>query len=147
MRCAPAIVSLVAVVVGGCATTPGCPPGTSSDVVLTCQAALGNKGAQLALGKAYEMGDGVPLDIKRAARLYQAAARPTRGVTYVYSPAVGQARAQVLAIRTGEDQPGLPEAMYRLGLMYRDGRGVRQDQRRADALIAEAKAGGYSESK
>lgn len=49
----------------------------------------------------------------------------------------------VLPIRTGMDQQGLPEAQYRLGLMYLEGRGVRRDPKHALKLLGQAAGQGY----
>lgn len=42
------------------------------------------KAAQLELGIRYEEGNGLPVDLKRARKLYRAAAAPSGGATYVY---------------------------------------------------------------
>jgi hypothetical protein len=136
-----AIAIVLSISLGGCVTTKPCPAGGLD--ALTCQAGRGDKSAQLRLGIAYETGDGVPLDLARAARFYRAAAAPVSGTTFVYSPAVGQAPGQVIPIRTGADLPGLAEAQYRLALMYRDGRGVQKDPALADRLFAQAAAQGF----
>jgi TPR repeat protein len=140
-RMAAAILALL--FLGACTIPRDC-GGTGDEIDrLTCRAASGSKQAQLRLGKAYETGSGVAIDLKRAATLYRAASRPTSGTTYVYSPGVGKSRGQVLPLRTGPDTPGLPEATYRLGLMYRDGRGVSRDVERGERLIARAIAAGF----
>jgi hypothetical protein len=70
-----------------------------------------DKTAQFALGQRYESGDGVPVDLKMARRLYQAAATPSGGTTYVYSPPVGaESTGRTLALNAGPAEPGLPEA-------------------------------------
>jgi hypothetical protein len=85
---------------------------------LQCNAARGAKFAQLALGIRYEEGIGVPLDLKKAARLYRQAATATPNTTYVYSPPVGTEKAgRVIPINLGPAEPGLPEAARRLALI------------------------------
>lgn len=126
----------------GCATVTPCP--LDGFAAVQCRAGRGDKFAQLELGKAYEAGTGVPQDLERAADLYRAAAAPVSGTTYVYSPPVGKSRGQVIPIQTGPDQAGLAEAKYRLGLLYRSGRGVERDNERASELIREASEQGYS---
>ncbi len=108
-----------------------------------CGASRGDKLSQLALAKAYENGTGVAQDFTRAAELYRAASSYSSGVTYIYSPAVGNARGQVIPVKTAPDQPGLPEADYRLGLMYRLGKGVDRDEKRALDLIERSVKRGY----
>lgn len=72
------------------------------------------------------------------------AAQDVSGTTYVYSPPVGKrGRGMVLPVRTGVDQKGMAEAKYRLGLMYRDGRGVTKNVPRGEQLISEARAVGF----
>lgn len=125
------LVAAAALAVGGCVTVPvGC---DQADLVprLQCRADLGEKSAQLALAIVYEEGVEVPRDYARAARLYRAAASPTSGTIYVYSPAVGKSPAQVLPLRSGPDQAGLPEAMIRLARLYDQGLGVRRDPAKA----------------
>ena len=95
------------------------------------------------LGKAYEGGAGVPQNYARAADLYRAAAAFSSGTTYVYSPPVGKSAGRVIPIRTGTDQAGLPEAKYRLALLYASGRGVEQDEERAREMIEDAAKAGY----
>ena len=136
-RAAPLWTSLLAL--AGCMTVTPTDCGTGRDVAsLQCRAEQGNKGAQLELGIAYETGAGVAPDLALAARFYKQAATPTSGTTYVYSPGVGQAPAQVLPIRTGPDQPGLNEAMLRLARLYELGLGVRRDPAKAARWRARA---------
>lgn len=131
----------IAAFLSSCVTAQPCP---SDGLAATrCRAARHDKTAQLELARAYEDGSGVVRDQKRAAELYRAAAAPRSGTTYVYSPGVGNARGGVIPIRTGSDQPGLPEAKYRLGMMYRMGRGVERDEEKAASLIEQSLKDGY----
>jgi TPR repeat protein len=121
------LLAAVALAVAGCMTGgSGC-----GDVAgierLQCLSRSGDKHAQLALGRAYEDGDGVAQDYRRAAKLYRAAAAPVSGTIYVYSPPVGRSPAQVLPLRSGPDQPGLAEAASRLARLYELGLGVKRD--------------------
>ncbi|MEA3017205.1 MAG: hypothetical protein QOI38_1927 [Sphingomonadales bacterium] len=76
-------------------------------------AAAGNKRAQLALGIRFETGDGVPVDLRRAARLYRLAAATTHNRD-AYYPSVRMKTAGKL-LRTYETPRfGLPEAQARL---------------------------------
>lgn len=89
---------------------------------LKCDAAMGSKPAQLALGILYETGDGVPQDYKRAAHLYRQAATTMPAVTYVYSPPVGRENmGRVIPVSNGRGTPGLPEAARRLANLENSG--------------------------
>ncbi|MBM6577028.1 sel1 repeat family protein [Microvirga sp. SRT01] len=122
-------------------TTPACPD--FGVAALQCRAERGDKIAQLELGKAYEFGSDLEQNYTRAADLYRRAGAQVSGTTYVYSPPVGQSRGQVVAVRIGPDQTGLAEAKYRLGMLYRLGRGVEENHDRAAELINTALIEGY----
>jgi hypothetical protein len=82
---------------------------------LAQRAQAGDKQAQLALGIAYEEGRGVPVDLKRAARLYGLAAANIGGTTWVYAPsAVNGTSGRIIPVNIGTMQSGLPEARDRL---------------------------------
>jgi hypothetical protein len=82
---------------------------------LAQRALAGDKQAQLALGIAYEEGRGVPVDLKRAKRLYGLAAATTGGTTWVYAPSVGNGtNGRVLPVNVGPRVSGLDEAKARL---------------------------------
>lgn len=79
----------------------------------------GDKAAQAELGRRFEDGGGVPVDLDRACRLYEGAARTTGGTIYVYQPPVGKAAGRVVPITTPVS-PGVPVAAERLAtLRYR----------------------------
>lgn len=82
-------------------------------------------------------------DQKSAAELYWAAAALRSLTTCVYSHGMGNARGGVILVRTGSDQLALPEAKYRLGMMYRVGRGVERDEQGAASLIEQSLKDGY----
>jgi TPR repeat protein len=112
---------------------------------LECRAAAGDRQAQLDLAIRYEEGAGVPPSLKRAVRLYRSAAAPSGGTIYVYSPPVGGEKAgRVLPLNAGPGVPGLAEAQFRLALLYLEGRGVKQSDRRARALLENAAKRGHS---
>lgn len=76
-------------------------------------AAAGDKSAQLALGVRFETGDGVPVDLRRAERLYRLAATTTHARD-AYFPSVHMKTPGKL-LRTYETpRSGLPEAQARL---------------------------------
>jgi hypothetical protein len=82
---------------------------------LASRAATGDKWAQLELGIRFEEGRGVPMDWRRAARLYRAASRTTGGTIMVYMPPVRRGgTGSVMPVSTGPRMPGLPEARARL---------------------------------
>jgi hypothetical protein len=82
---------------------------------LASRAASGDKWAQLELGIRFEEGSGVPMDWRRAERLYAGAARATGGTIMVYVPPVRRGGSgSVMPVSTGPRMPGLPEARERL---------------------------------
>ena len=90
----------------------------AGEVGLLARAAqAGDKAAQLALGERFEEGRGVPEDLERACRLYEAAAATTGGTMFVYSPPVRPGGSgQVIPINTPV-RPGLPAARERLSVL------------------------------
>ncbi len=127
----------------GCVTPGDGSIGQSQIEVLARRAARGDKVAQLELGERLETGEGTAADPPRAARLYRQASSFTSGTTFIYLPGVKGKPGMVLPLRRGPDQPGLPEAQYRLGLMYLEGRGMPQDRRRALTLLKTAAKAGF----
>lgn len=82
---------------------------------LARRAQAGDKHAQLELGIRYEEGEGVPVDLARAERLYRRAAKTGAASTYVYVPPVGPSGSgRVLPVRNPEAGIGLAEARIRL---------------------------------
>lgn len=115
---------------------------------LECRATGGDKEAALALGRRHALGAGVKKDVRRAAKLYRQAASFTAGTTYVYSPPVGKnGRGTVIPVRTGPDRVGLPDAKFRLGVMYLEGRGVGFDFAKGRKLLEEAADGGSADAR
>ena len=82
------------------------------------QALSGNKAAQLALGVAYEEGQGVAVDLKRARTLYRLAAANSGGTIYVYQPPVRKGgRGGVIPVNLGPVVAGLAKARARLAAL------------------------------
>ncbi|SDD89732.1 tetratricopeptide repeat protein [Kordiimonas lacus] len=106
----------------------------------SCQ---GNRGASMQLGLWFEGEE----DYERAARYYRAAATPDIGQTYIYVPPAGDVGGYVMPIDTGPHTPGNAEAQYRLGLMYRDGRGVKQSASKARSYFRQAAEQGHADAK
>lgn len=79
---------------------------------LAQQARSGNLQARLDLGIRYEEGDGLPVDYRRAARLYLDAASPKGETLPVVLPATGASRSSVLPLETAS-RGGLHEAQAR----------------------------------
>ena len=100
----------------GIALAPGAAPIETQSLA---QAALsGSKTALLALGIAYEEGQGVAVDLKRARRLYRLAAANSGGTIYVYQPPVRKGgRGGVIPVNLGPVVAGLAEARARLAAL------------------------------
>ncbi len=81
---------------------------------LAARAQTGDKQALYELGLIYETGLGVPVDIRRARKLYRLAATTTGGTIYVYVPGQKGKAGYVTPVNTGPVRPGLPEAKARL---------------------------------
>ena len=111
---------------------------------LVCEARHGDQSSQYLVGKLYEEGVGVPADPGEAAKWYRRAAKGRSGTTHVYSAPVGDERyGRALPVTTGPATPGLADAQYRLGLLYRDGRGVDQNLKRARRWLERAAEKGH----
>lgn len=80
---------------------------------LATLAAAGHKRAQLLLGIRFETGDGVPIDLRRAERLYRMAATTT-GRGDAYYPSVRMKTPGRLMRTYDVPRSGLPEARARL---------------------------------
>jgi hypothetical protein len=93
------------------------PGAAASQIQSLARAGLsGDKHAQLALGIAYEEGKGVIQDLKKARKLYRAAAAPSGGTTYIYVPATRKGgKGYVAPVDLGPKVVGLVEARERLG--------------------------------
>lgn len=81
---------------------------------LARRAAAGDKHAQLALGIRFETGDGVPVDLRRAERLYRSAVATSGDEREVYYPSVFMKTPGKLLRRHDSPRFGLPEAQTRL---------------------------------
>ncbi len=81
---------------------------------LAARAQTGDKHALFELGMAFETGEGVPVDIRRARKLYRLAATTTGGTIYVYVPGPKGKPGYVTPVNTGPVRHGLPEAKARL---------------------------------
>lgn len=151
-------VGLLALAVGGCATTPdSCrgfgsaskaialpDPARASVRELQCGSDLGIRHASLELARRYENGVGVQADQRAAARSYMRAATPVAAYTHVYAPPVRLGgRGQVLILPSGRGSPGDAEAQYRLALMRLEGRGIVRSPERAVRLLRLAAAQGH----
>ncbi|MFU8837160.1 MAG: tetratricopeptide repeat protein [Thiohalomonadaceae bacterium] len=114
------------------------------------QAELGDAQAQLALGTAYEQGQGVARDLEQALRWYQRAAE--QGLAEAqYQLAYLLAEAEISPVAAAEwmakaaDQ-GMVEAQYLMGMIHAEGIGVAQDTRQARRWLEKAIAAGHAEA-
>lgn len=147
--------AVFAMLTGGCATAPpeACralakPAAAEADIDrLRCRAALGLQSAEVELARRYEIGDGVPQDLARAAAMYERAAADVASTMPIYSPPVRRGGSgSVIMVRNPNAQTGSPEARFRLGLMLLEGRGVDADPRRGRRLIERAARAGHAEA-
>jgi len=106
----------------------------------SCQ---GDRHASMQLGLWFEGHE----DYEAAARYYRAAAAPDIGQTYIWVPPAGDVGGYVMPVDTGPRTPGNAEAQYRLGLMYRDGRGVKQSNAKARNYFRQAAEQGHADAK
>lgn len=110
-------------------------------------ACSGAEWAEFELAEAYEYGDGVEQDLKRAVQWYKQAAQTESGETYIYMPPVGGSKyGTVMPITSGTPSLGHAGAQYRLGLMYLDGHGVRQSKKKGRRLLKQAAHNGSAEA-
>lgn len=71
----------------------------------------GDKWAQYELGKRYETGDGVPVDLGLAKTMYRLAAQDSGGTIWLYSPSVGNGTSgRVISVSSGPKNRGLEVA-------------------------------------
>ena len=112
---------------------------------LTCGADRGDPSAQLALGVRYEKGEGVPADPARAARLYAQAEQTISRLVTLNSPPTRSGRFAATRMSGNRPLPvALAEARYRLGRMYLDGRGVKQDRGYGRRLLIDSARQDYA---
>lgn len=108
-------------------------------------ARAGDPAAQTAVARTLEQASRVGAEPAIAACLYKGAARDVAPYTTVYMPAAGKLPAQTMLLPNAEARPGDPEAMFRLGLMLRDGRGgLEQSATEARRWIARAAERGHA---
>lgn len=159
-----ALLALTALALGACSTLPqencfarlaGVPKAEDGRALMdpndarvlgfyTCRAAQGDKQAQLWLAEQYEKGSAlVEADEEKAFKLYMQAATddPTR--TSIYVAGIKGNPGTVMSFANPGAKPGLPEAKYRVGLMYFEGRGVRQSTRLATRWMKQAAKRGH----
>jgi TPR repeat protein len=110
----------------------------------------GNAIAQANLGRMYQSGEGVPLDLAEALRWFRlsaaqgnAPAQAEIGLAYVEGDVVTQ--DYVIAMRWFRlaAAQGSPIAQYRIGLLYSNGHGVDRDPAEAREWISKAAAQGW----
>ena len=102
----------------------------------SCQ---GNRLASMQLGLWFEGHE----QYSEAARYFNVAATPSSGQSYIYVPPAGSVAGFTMPVDSGPYQAGLPEAQYRLGLLYLQGRGVKQSDKKARKYFTRAAAQGH----
>ena len=122
MRRAAAALSLALLLISGCSSRTSfqgiefaagaADPELSA---LAVRASSGDRHALLELGIRFEEGRGVPMDWRRAARLYRMAAATSGGTTMIYVPPTRRGGSgYVMPVNLGPEIRGLPEARTRL---------------------------------
>ncbi len=114
----------------------------------SCMARQGHKPAMLWLGEQYEKGSQlVTADQEKAFEFYLQAATddPTR--TSIYVPGIEGRAGTVMSFENHRATQGLAEAQYRVGLMYNEGRGVRQSRKLAVKWMRKAAKRGHKGAK
>jgi hypothetical protein len=119
-----ALAALAACATGGGERYQGIPlAGSAADPelsVLARRASDGDKHAQLALGIRFETGDGVPVDLRRAERLYALAADTSGETRDMYIPPVRPgSTGRVIPHWQRPPRAGLPAAQARLDALRR----------------------------
>lgn len=100
------------------------------------------------LARRFEIGDGVPIDLRRAAALYRRAAREPAEYGLIYAAPVRRGGSgRVMNVGRPGSRRGWADAQFRLGLMYLEGRGVHRDQAAASRLLRAAAAQGHAAAK
>jgi len=143
MKLVPLAAAICLSVLSGC-TTGGLFCKNSHDdpqiAALMDKTCSGDRGAAMQLGFLFEARE----EFEQAAHYYGVAATPSSGQTYVYVPPAGDVAGYVMPVDTGPRTPGNAEAQYRLALMYREGKGVKQSDRKAASLLRQAAEQGHS---
>ena len=113
---AAAALLLTPLALGGCAARIPLAAGAIDAEIqeLALRAEEGDKQAQLELGIRFEEGRGLPVDLRRAERLYRRAARDSGGTVWAYAPSVAGTPGHAFPVRSEPRQPGLEEARIRL---------------------------------
>jgi len=119
-------------------TTPEPKLSTSEVAQLQSKAETGDAAAQLALGRAYQDGNGVPQNDERAAQWYRKAAEqgnPTAqnnlGILYRSGSGVEKSKEEAVKWYRMAARQGYASAMFNLGTAYYNGDGVPSDAFRA----------------
>lgn len=103
----------------------------------------GNRLASMQLGLWHE-GNG---DYTEAAKYLEIASTPSSGRNYVYVPPAGDVPGFTMPVDGGGRHDGLPEAQYRLGMLYKTGQGVPQSTKKARKYFKLAAEQGHSAAK
>ncbi len=156
MRCSNRWVVVVGVLVTATMFAQA-PPSDGSKVPLSAEAIgelrakaeAGDAGAQLALGQAYEDGNGLARNDDAAARWYRKAAEQGNpaaqnnlGIMYRLGHGVDQDKAEAIRWYQKAAKQGYASAYFNLGAAYYNGDGVRSDVERACAWFTLAESAG-----
>lgn len=105
--------------------------------------------AMYEVGRMYERGRGVGVDLARAADWYErassagnAAAKARLGILHYEGRGVAQDYQQAYKLLSAAANENIPSAQYQLALMYELGRGISQDRDQAIKWYSQASKGG-----
>jgi TPR repeat protein len=115
-------------------------PEIAALMVASCK---GDLHASLRLGTLYENGNGVEADGKKAREFFTIAATTSSGQTSIWVPGAGSVPGHLMMVNSGPAVLGLPEAQYRLALLYEQGVGGKRDQGKAKKWLQRAAAQGH----
>ena len=138
------LISGLALVLAACATGPRLagecqrlevPGRLQSTLMDACQ---GNQQASYAIGQYFESAGEEEADqnsYATAAYFYTIASTASSGQTFIYVPGAGKVAGYTMPVTTGPRTEGLREARTRLAKLYYEGRGVKQDKKKACRLL------------
>lgn len=110
----------------------------------------GHTGGMVGVGRAYRFGNGVKKNLDEAAKWFEKASQKNDslgtlnlGLLYEEEDALSDEQKAIELYRQAAKQ-GSPEAMYKLYMVYRDGRGVSNNEEEAEQWLTKSAEAGYA---